>query len=67
MKEIYFLEDPLPTADAFYGMKIPYPVREYQDDSDERKPPPQPVMQQHQQQPPPKINKLKPYKSANIN
>uniref|UniRef100_A0AC34R7U6 Protein kinase domain-containing protein n=1 Tax=Panagrolaimus sp. JU765 TaxID=591449 RepID=A0AC34R7U6_9BILA len=44
LKDEYFKEEPLPTADCFNGFKIPYPSREYQnDETDERKVCPQPA------------------------
>lgn len=38
MKDLYFLEDPLPSQDVFEGMPIPYPKREFLtgDDNDDK-------------------------------
>ncbi|XP_015785884.1 cyclin-dependent kinase 8 isoform X2 [Tetranychus urticae] len=39
MQDLYFSEDPLPTADVFNGYPIPYPKREFfTDDDNEEKP-----------------------------
>ncbi|KAJ7382380.1 Cyclin-dependent kinase 8 [Desmophyllum pertusum] len=37
LQDPYFKEDPLPTADAFAGMTIPYPKREFLNDDDSDK------------------------------
>ncbi|KAL5010580.1 hypothetical protein ScPMuIL_012885 [Solemya velum] len=34
MKDVYFLEEPLPSQDVFEGMPIPYPKREFLTDDD---------------------------------
>uniref|UniRef100_A0A914R3D4 Cyclin-dependent kinase 8 n=1 Tax=Panagrolaimus davidi TaxID=227884 RepID=A0A914R3D4_9BILA len=48
LKDSYFYEEPLPNADAFYGMKIPYPPRKYLPNEENNN------RTQHQQQLPPR-------------
>uniref|UniRef100_A0AC34G117 Protein kinase domain-containing protein n=1 Tax=Panagrolaimus sp. ES5 TaxID=591445 RepID=A0AC34G117_9BILA len=54
LKDPYFFEEPLPTADAFYGTKIPYPPRKYLTDKENNRtqqlPPRHPQPQQQNQQ-----------------